>query len=102
MYCSAIYCMFMFVTTLVYLTGGGPALKIPIVSTTHDSDMRTRPPDSRHMTQPISSHIVLGLGQPHVLGNEGTLAVSWDMSGTCPGQFHLSLTPGSFICIGYN
>jgi hypothetical protein len=39
------------------------------------------------ITQPISSHIVLG--QPHVLGNEGTLAVSWDMSGTCPGHFHL-------------
>jgi hypothetical protein len=36
------------------------------------------------MTQPISSHIVLG--QPHVLGNEGTLAVSWDMSRTFPSK----------------
>ena len=25
---------------------GEPALKIPIVSTTHDSDVRTRPPDT--------------------------------------------------------
>jgi hypothetical protein len=24
----------------------GPALKIPIISTTHDSDVRTRPPDT--------------------------------------------------------
>jgi hypothetical protein len=36
------------------------------------------------MTQPISSHIVLG--QPNVLGNEGTLAVSWDMSRTFPSK----------------
>jgi hypothetical protein len=25
---------------------GGPVLKTPIVSTTHDSDVRTRPPDT--------------------------------------------------------
>jgi hypothetical protein len=49
--------------------------------------LRCEDTSSRHLTQPISSHIVLG--QPHVPGNKGTLAVSWDMSGTCPGHFHL-------------
>jgi hypothetical protein len=40
------YIVYVHVCYHFVIRDGGPALKIPIVSTTHDSDVRTRPPDT--------------------------------------------------------
>jgi hypothetical protein len=40
------YILYVHVCHHYVICNGGPALKIPIVSTTHDSDVRTRPPDT--------------------------------------------------------
>jgi hypothetical protein len=61
---------------------GGPALKNPIVSTTHDSDVRTRPPD----TWLNESQATLSWDNPMSLEMRG----HWPCPGTCPGHFHLS------------
>ena len=40
------YILYVHVHYHFVILDGGPALKNPIVSTTHDSDVRTRPPDT--------------------------------------------------------
>jgi hypothetical protein len=40
------YILYVHVRYHFVICDGGPALKIPLVSTTHDSDVRTRPPDT--------------------------------------------------------
>jgi hypothetical protein len=88
MNCSTIYFMFMVVTTLI--RDDGPALKITIVPTTHDSDMRTCPPD----TWLNQSQATLSWDNPMSLEMRGHLPCPGtypghvqDMSRTFPSKF---------------
>jgi hypothetical protein len=78
------YILYVHVHYHFVILDSGPWTCIEKSFSINHSWLRCEDTSSRHMTQPISSHIVLG--RPHVLENEGTLVVSWDMSGTFPSK----------------
>jgi hypothetical protein len=71
------YILYVHVCYHFVICDGGPALKIHSLN---HSWLRCEDTSSRHMTQPISSHIVLG--QPHVLGERNIKAwlLRWNIS----------------------
>jgi hypothetical protein len=75
------YILYVHVHYYFVILDGGPALKNPIVSTTHDSDVRTRPPDT-WLNQ--SQATLLSWDNPMSLEMRG----HWSCPGTCPGHFH--------------